>query len=229
MLTSIIPKGKSLAFYTLLSCLLAFSFSFESCTKNPCDGVICLNGGQCSNGTCQCPSGYSGTQCQNFDPCANITCYNGGTCANGLCNCPTGYSGSDCSTVLNPVSMTITSINVTNYPIVNASGGGWDLSTGADPYLAFSLGTSSSAADWITNYYNNVTGNAIYYTLTTPKVITNLSANWTLGCWDYDSPDPDNFMGGIYFTPNNYKSGFPSSFTISSASFSFTLYVTWQF
>lgn len=262
MLASTLSKRKSFAFYTFLSCLLAFSFSFESCTKDPCEAISCLNGGTCANGacncpvgysgsncatynpcasitclnggtcvsgTCNCPPGYSGTYCQNYDPCAIVTCLNGGTCVSGTCNCLPGYTGPNCATVLNPVSMTITNVYVTNYPTLNTSGGGWDLSTGADLFLALSLGTSSNSTDWITGYTNDVTGNALYYTLTTPKVITNLSSYWTIGCWDYDTPDPDDFMGGIYFAPNSYKSGFPASFVISNASFSFTFYVTWQF
>ncbi|CAG5087107.1 calcium-binding EGF-like domain-containing protein [Parvicella tangerina] len=30
---------------------------------DPCDGISCLNGGYCANGTCNCPDGYSGSDC----------------------------------------------------------------------------------------------------------------------------------------------------------------------
>ncbi len=36
----------------------------SSCKKSTCSGVVCQNGGSCNNGSCTCPSGYSGTNCQ---------------------------------------------------------------------------------------------------------------------------------------------------------------------
>lgn len=45
----------------------------NSCTKDssssttpadPCNGITCQNGGTCSNGTCICPTGWTGTYCQ---------------------------------------------------------------------------------------------------------------------------------------------------------------------
>jgi len=44
--------------------LLAFgAITYTSCTKDPCSGVNCLNGGACSGGTCSCPSGFTGEYC----------------------------------------------------------------------------------------------------------------------------------------------------------------------
>jgi hypothetical protein len=65
---------------------------------DPCAKINCQNGGICDNGKCDCPPGYSGSQCQNYDPCYNKTCLNGGTCINGSCNCLAGYSGENCQT-----------------------------------------------------------------------------------------------------------------------------------
>lgn len=166
--------------------------------------------------------------CQK-DACSGITCLNGGFCANGLCNCPTGYTGSNCSIEQTPVSMSITRIEVSNYPTLTTSGGGWDLSTGADPYIALSLGTSSSSLDGISGYKSDVTGGMLSYTISPSKTITNLSSAWAIGFWDYDTPDPDDFMAGIQFVPSSFKSGFPSSFTLTTSQITFTLYVTWNF
>lgn len=36
-----------------------------SCTKSdPCEEVVCQNGGTCSDGTCNCPEGFAGTLCE---------------------------------------------------------------------------------------------------------------------------------------------------------------------
>lgn len=39
-------------------------FSIWSCSKDPCVGVVCYNGGACIDGNCICPMGYNGAQCE---------------------------------------------------------------------------------------------------------------------------------------------------------------------
>jgi hypothetical protein len=75
---------------------------FSSCKSDPCETVNCENGGTCVDGTCNCPTGYSGVICQIapvIDPCANVTCVNGTATASGTtcdCVCEEGYEGAAC-------------------------------------------------------------------------------------------------------------------------------------
>lgn len=48
-----------LAFTMILSAALIYS----SCTKDPCKDVVCQNGGTCDDGSCNCATGYEGTDC----------------------------------------------------------------------------------------------------------------------------------------------------------------------
>jgi hypothetical protein len=36
---------------------------FTSCEKDPCSELACKNGGNCSDGYCQCPVGFEGAEC----------------------------------------------------------------------------------------------------------------------------------------------------------------------
>lgn len=46
------------SFFTLAAVL-----TLNSCTQDPCVELNCENGGSCSDGLCQCPTGFEGAQC----------------------------------------------------------------------------------------------------------------------------------------------------------------------
>ncbi|MBX2909814.1 MAG: calcium-binding EGF-like domain-containing protein [Chitinophagales bacterium] len=61
-------KLKNLLTYLFCTVLLGvLSFSISGCKKddtNPCGTKVCQNGGYCQNGSCACPSGFSGPNCE---------------------------------------------------------------------------------------------------------------------------------------------------------------------
>lgn len=68
-----------------------------------CENITCENGGTCDEGICDCPDGFSGTNCEIEDLCITnpIECQNGGTANSDCtaCDCPEGTSGLNCETV----------------------------------------------------------------------------------------------------------------------------------
>lgn len=59
---------RNIAFSVLLT-LGAFSaVTYTSCNKDECKDVVCNNGGTCNetDGSCTCPTGYEGTNCDNL-------------------------------------------------------------------------------------------------------------------------------------------------------------------
>lgn len=55
--------------------LLMLMTTIFSCSKevDPCEGIICENGGSCFNGVCECTDSYEGAACQNEKIPASIT------------------------------------------------------------------------------------------------------------------------------------------------------------
>ncbi|MBL7767036.1 MAG: calcium-binding EGF-like domain-containing protein [Chitinophagaceae bacterium] len=57
---------------------------FTSCDPDPCQDVICNNGGTCTDGTCTCKAGYEGTDCSTLSRTKFIGTYTGNeTCTVG--------------------------------------------------------------------------------------------------------------------------------------------------
>jgi hypothetical protein len=55
-------------FASALVALSGFTaITLSSCTEDKCKGISCAYGGTCTEGRCNCPSGYEGPQCETIN------------------------------------------------------------------------------------------------------------------------------------------------------------------
>lgn len=133
--------------------------------------------------------------------------------------------------ITSPTSVKITNVKLLGMPFTDGSGAGWDPVDGPDVYF-----TLSDAADNILltgSTFNNVS--AIPPTLTwviSPNYqISNFSSIYKVRIMDYDSADPDDFIGGYQFPFSSYAAtGYPTTIILQTTGnpLKIELDVQWQ-
>lgn len=140
----------------LLSAALAVT-SITSC-KDPCKDAVCLNGGVCEDGDCNCPLGYTGDHCENeVDPCTQVTCEEGQVCNEGTCyDLPTAgftFVGNGCTAACS-ILFTNTSTEATSYSWDFGDGG---TSTAENPSHEYTQGGTFTVVLTAINEYGQTT------------------------------------------------------------------------
>lgn len=193
-----------------------------------CFGVECLNGGICANGICDCQPGYSGTLCEDFDPCFDVTCENGGTCVDGECDCPPNYEGENCENQITPSSVNITSVQVTQFPLLNNSGMPWDENDNPDLFVELSYGGNVLyTSDPIASNANQ--GGITLWTPGSAVMKDDVFDEYTVTLFDDDNGLPPQTMGSIDFIPYSIDNDFPTQFELSADSVTVKLQVEYNF
>ena len=201
---------------------------FLSACSDDCKDVECMNGGSCRYGTCYCEDGYYGDRCEFYDSCYGVNCFNGGTCIEGICDCPEGYAGADCGTVLTPVNLIITRVDLDVFPEVG-EGPGWDTDGPPDIFLTISPGVTATLSDFVSMGFTNMYAPLIFTTEHGfPMTITEPYIDYTIGAWDTDD-DGYYLMDQKHFIPMNEAEGFPEKIHLAWPGWSCWLYVDWVF
>ncbi|MCY7410082.1 MAG: calcium-binding EGF-like domain-containing protein [Chitinophagales bacterium] len=80
---------------------------FNACTSDPCKDIVCMNGGTCISGTCDCTTGYEGTDCST----ESRTKFAGTWTAADACS----SSGTSSYIVTMSNGATVVDVNITNF------------------------------------------------------------------------------------------------------------------
>lgn len=169
------------------------------------------------------------SSCKKDDPCDGIVCQNSGVCVNGECDCPQGFSGPDCSNQITPTSISITNIKVTRFPATDAGGAGWDLTSGADIYVA--LFYNNAGIYTHPTFFQNADPSIDYdFVPNVNLTILNPTNRYIIALYDFDDFDADDLMGAVEFIPYSNTNGFPSKLVVDGgASVAFELTVEYKF
>ena len=150
---------------------------YTSCSKDPCKGVTCNNGGTCNSGNCTCVTGYFGSSCDSIYRNTYANTYKGNGVDNGTP--PATYTGWY-MVFTAPASVGVTQMNLvlqdnTTAPVVSlpitlttiaSSSSIFTItSTVASGYTYTGTGTvSNGVASLVLNETNNTTTAVVTYT-----------------------------------------------------------------
>ena len=123
--------------------------------------------------------------------------------------------------------MTITDLFVESFPPTDGSGGGWDLTNGPELYIQVYKGSNQLYSS--PTYYSNASnGNNYEFTPNSPINILYPDQTYIIKFWDYDTPDPDDYMGALNITPYwSSTNGFPSTIEFSAGQYKIKATVTY--
>jgi len=189
-------------FYILIIILLTFG-----CKKDPCESVICVNGGDCLNGSCYCPTGYYGSDCsQQFTP--NIIIID---------------------------SLVVT--NFPFYDSSNLYWDeATDTFPDLFPEIILYSGTDTAYWSYRINFNSDTNKNHTFTPFDEPEDVvydfTKPTNKYRFNLWDYDNSSSigdytDDLMGQIDFTPYNSSNKFPSVIRLDSAGLSTDIYISY--
>jgi len=166
-------------FLILFSAVLVGAIS--SCNSDSgsesCDTVVCQNGGTCDDGTCECPTGFTGEFCQTVDNSGPITI-----------NSTVQFNGT---------------VNGTSYSFVSGQGS-FQPYTGSAGYWGTNGELSQKqytggVLDFFTNVSAGVSKGNLQITGNSPT-LAQMQALWAVGTYNYTA-DAVNGVG-VEFSPD---------------------------
>lgn len=128
-----------------------------------------------------------------------------------------------------PTSVKIKSFQIDAMPFLDANGSGWDPNSGPDVYFKITNNSTTTYIDGSGSIdYDVIPGDLpIGWNLSTPLTVSPLNQIRAFALYDYDSLDPDDFIGGIYINMSNYPD-YPDVITMEYGNFKFRIGVTWE-
>ena len=153
----------------------------------------------------------------NSNGCDDAKCVHG-HCDNveESCECFEGWQGTHCDDEIEPSSIKITEIRVTRFK-EDYAGQPWDLGSEPDIYLRMVLNGDTIWTQ--SSVESDADYRKVYKFEIDDLVLLDPTAAHSLQLYDADSPDPDDFMGGVKFTPYHKGQSFPEFMVVDAGGY----------
>jgi len=129
----------------------------------------------------------------------------------------------------------ITSVTISAFPATTSTGAGWDPSDAPDLFFNFTDSMNVIKYNNSANIKSNVLQSLLPQTWTLTPTYglsgTSIYTSRYIDLWDYDTLDPNDYIGYAGFRLSDYISlpnPYPSSITISQNGITATLQLSWQ-
>ena len=133
-----------------------------------------------------------------------------------------------------PTKVIISKVTITNMPFVDdVSGSGWDPSDGPDTYIKITDKQNNVLIDGSGSILNDIVPSKLplSWNITSGLTVTDFTSPIFVDLWDYDTFDPDDYIGYAGFNFSYYTSGanaYPSSITITQNGITAKLDISWK-
>lgn len=183
----------------------------SSCKDDPCDGIICLNGGECVNGDCECPEGYEGADCGNEKVPDNIR-----IAKITYTEIPSEKSNGDpWDPGQSPNSNPGLTVRVLRDVDPDPNAETWSVLWDSEPDLGI---------------YDNANPNQVQvFTPSIPVLLGSPQQKYRISLYDWDGPGDLELMGGQTFVPYTPGQGHPVQIIQANSKVRFVLDVTYDF
>ena len=129
--------------------------------------------------------------------------------------------------------VSITSVKLEQMPFVAPDGSGWDPFNGPDVYFDIVDVNGTILSSYSSSLYSDITQSSMPLTwnLTSPFQVNDLSQARYIIIWDYDTLDPDDYIGQAGFLFSAYTTindHYPTTKTVSYNGVKVTLGLSWS-
>ncbi len=131
-------------------------------------------------------------------------------------------------TTPNYTNFKILTLKITAMPFLDLNSAGWDPFDGPDVYFNITDGSNILMNGSSSKMSDVLSSNLpLTWNFSVAHQITNITMTQFIEIWDYDTLDPNDFIGSVGFKLEDYKSGYPTSITKSNGGITVTITGNW--